>query len=174
MASAKISCWPSECWHHLNNQKPERGISTGIMGSIQGCSLVKSQLEPRAAPGTQPGNPHFWLPLPLPSHFSPNKTILGLPLPSELTEVRPSPRALGSVLSPTLKAVPTPCARPPARSLMAKAVSGCPAVQPQEMVENSFSRASWLSVWKARFLRTFVLMDRTSSLKKAASLCCSE
>lgn len=44
---------------------------------------------------------------------------------------------------------------------MAKAVSGCPAAQLQEMVENSFSRASWLSVWKARFLRTFVLMDRT-------------
>ena len=29
------------------------------------------------------------------------------------------------------------------------------------MVENSFRRASWLSVWKARFLRTLVLMDRT-------------
>lgn len=33
--------------------------------------------------------------------------------------------------------------------------------QSQEMVENSFRRASWLSVWKARFLRTLVLMDRT-------------
>lgn len=44
---------------------------------------------------------------------------------------------------------------------MGKAVSGSQAVQPQEMVENSFRRASWLSVWKARFLRTLVLMDRT-------------
>lgn len=44
---------------------------------------------------------------------------------------------------------------------MGKAVSGSRAVQPQEMVENSFSRASWLRVWKARFLRTLVLMDRT-------------
>lgn len=32
---------------------------------------------------------------------------------------------------------------------------------PQEIVENSLSRTSWLSVWKARFLRTLVLMDRT-------------
>lgn len=32
---------------------------------------------------------------------------------------------------------------------------------PQEIVENSFSRTSWLSVWKARFLRTLVLIDRT-------------
>ena len=35
------------------------------------------------------------------------------------------------------------------------------AWQPQEIVENSLSRTSWLSVWKARFLRTLVLMDRT-------------
>lgn len=34
-------------------------------------------------------------------------------------------------------------------------------VWPQEIVENSFSRTSWLSVWKARFLRTLVLIDRT-------------
>lgn len=32
---------------------------------------------------------------------------------------------------------------------------------PQEIVENSLSRTSWLSVWKARFLLTLVLMDRT-------------
>lgn len=44
---------------------------------------------------------------------------------------------------------------------MGKAVSGSQALHPQEMVENSFRRASWLSVWKARFLRTLVLMDRT-------------
>lgn len=34
-------------------------------------------------------------------------------------------------------------------------------LRPQEIVENSLSRTSWLSVWKARFLRTLVLMDRT-------------
>lgn len=44
---------------------------------------------------------------------------------------------------------------------MGKAGSGSQAVQPQEMVESSLSRTSWLSVWKARFLRTLVLMDRT-------------
>lgn len=44
---------------------------------------------------------------------------------------------------------------------MGRAASGSQEVQPQEMVENSFRRASWLSVWKARFLRTLVLMDRT-------------
>lgn len=31
----------------------------------------------------------------------------------------------------------------------------------QEMVENSFSSVSWLSVLKARFFRTLILIDRT-------------
>lgn len=39
----------------------------------------------------------------------------------------------------------------------------CAAAAPllQEIVENSFSRSSWLSVLKARFFLTLMLMDRT-------------
>lgn len=35
------------------------------------------------------------------------------------------------------------------------------AARYQEIVENSLSSTSWLSVWKARFLLTLVLMERT-------------
>lgn len=78
--------------------------------------------------------------------------------------------------SPTLGTGPRPWPALQPRSLVGKGSQWLLryAWQLQEIVENSLSRTSWLSVWKARFLRTLVLMDRTSSLKKAASLCCSE
>lgn len=158
LQSVGISCGLTN--QHLNNQKPEHGISTGIM---------------RQYPGNAAWKPHTFGCL---SHYPPISPQIrpswACPCcPSSLKYgLHQEPRGL--CFSPTLKAVPTPFARPPAQELMGKAVSGSQAVQPQEMVENSFRRASWLSVWKARFLRTLVLMDRTSSLKKAASLCCSE
>lgn len=62
-----------------------------------------------------------------------------------------------------------PCPHGPVSAPPAAAASAI-----QEIVENSFSSSSWLRVLKARFFLTLMLMERTSSLKKAASLCCSE
>lgn len=46
----------------------------------------------------------------------------------------------------------------PGRPGSARAAAASP---PQEIVENSFSSSSWLSVLKARFFLTLMLMERT-------------
>lgn len=102
------------------------------------------------------------MPFLLPAHFSPNKIILGLPQLSKLTEAWPSPRLSMSLLLSNLEGSPHSMCLPSSPGVSwVRAISGSQAAQSQEMVENSFRRASWLSVWKARFLRTLVLMDRT-------------
>lgn len=83
--------------------------------------------------------------------------------------------------SPERNPVPLAGRRRAATELERRCPRGPRSAQPaaaaaplHEIVENSFSSSSWLSVLKARFFLTLMLMDRTSSLKKAASLCCSE
>lgn len=104
----------------------------------------------------------------MPTHPSPSKIIPGLSL---LAPAVQAPLKCGlhrensvSVLFCNLGDSPLsrPLTPPPAQKLMGKGSQWLLRYTwPQEIVENSLSRTSWLSVWKARFLRTLVLMDRT-------------
>lgn len=103
----------------------------------------------------------------MPTHPAPNKIIPGLPLlaPAVQAPLKHGlhPENWVSVLFSNLGDSPLSSDSPlQPRSLMGKGSQWLLRLAwSQEIVENSLSRTSWLSVWKARFLRTLVLMDRT-------------
>lgn len=121
----------------------------------------------RGIQGAHPGNPYipegFSLCPPIPPQIRLSLACPFWPLLSSSNEVRPLSRELCiCVVLQLWGQPPLPSLPFHPRSLMGKGSQWLLRyARPQEIVENSLSRTSWLSVWKARFLLTLVLMDRT-------------
>lgn len=173
-APARAGCQgPLPCAAWARATQP-RGLEVGEAGP-ECPGWGQSEGQDLAQPGSAPAPALF---LRLPAGDSP--LVLGR---SRSHTQRPGARGRGS-LEPSpeegalgiqrlaARCPRAPQTRQPPRSSAAFAPRR--AAPAQEMVENSFSSTSWLSVLKARVRRTLTLMDRTRSLKKAASLCCSE